>query len=125
MSAVSWPFTIAPRIATPNTAPGSRLVLVAEAARPECSGGIASSTALVTGTSAIPKPAPAIASDQLSCEKPTLGPTTESTIRIQPPPITQPIVIGHRGPARATPTPLTADAAIITTVIGTKSAAVP
>ena len=37
---VSWPLTIAPSTATPNTAPSSRLVLVAEAAMPDRSGGI-------------------------------------------------------------------------------------
>ena len=36
---VSWPFTIDPRLATPATAPSSRLVLTAEDAIPEFAAG--------------------------------------------------------------------------------------
>src|SRR5215469_11447767 len=40
----SFPITMAPRIATPATAPTSRLVFVADAAMPERSGGTTAST---------------------------------------------------------------------------------
>ena len=46
-------------MATPVTAPISRLVLVAEAAMPERSGGTADSTAEVIGTTVVPMPMPA------------------------------------------------------------------
>ena len=57
--AVSWPFTMAPSTATPNTAPSSRLVFAADAAMPDRSGSTELIAALTTGTSAMPKPAPA------------------------------------------------------------------
>ena len=58
---LSWEKTSAPRIDAPATAPISLLVLVAEAAMPDRSGGTASSTAAVTGTTVMPMPAPASA----------------------------------------------------------------
>src|SRR5258708_31688706 len=54
----SFPITTAPRIATPMTAPTSRLVLVVEAAMPERSGGTAASTEEVIGTTQVPMPMP-------------------------------------------------------------------
>ena len=59
--ALTWEKTSAPRTATPVTAPISRLVLAAEAAMPDRSGGTASSTAEVTGTTVMPMPMPASA----------------------------------------------------------------
>ena len=46
------------QIATPKTAPISRLVLVAEAAMPDRSGGTTVSGTDVTGTSSMPMPMP-------------------------------------------------------------------
>ncbi len=46
-----------PSTATPMTAPTSRLVLVAEAAIPDRSGGTADSAAEVIGTTVLPTPA--------------------------------------------------------------------
>ena len=48
-----------PRMATPATAPSSRLVLLVEAAMPECSAGTLVRADDVTGTMTIPKPMPA------------------------------------------------------------------
>ena len=73
-SPVSLALTIAPRMATPKTAPISRLVLVADAAMPERSGGTTVSGVEVTGTRAMPKPMPAMGSTQPSVPKPTVGP---------------------------------------------------
>ena len=55
-----------PRIATPVTAPISRLVLVADAAMPERSAGTAESTEEVIGTTVVPMPIPASASAMIS-----------------------------------------------------------
>jgi len=60
--ALSWAKTSAPRTETPVTAPISRLVLAADAAMPDRSGGTAPSTAVVIGTTVIPMPIPASAS---------------------------------------------------------------
>ena len=54
--ACSCEYTSEPRIATPVTAPISRLVLVAEAAMPDRSAGTAVSTDEVTGTTVVPMP---------------------------------------------------------------------
>ena len=59
--ALSLENTSAPRTAAPQTAPISRLVLAADAAMPDRSGGTASSTAEVTGTTVMPMPIPASA----------------------------------------------------------------
>src|SRR5580698_10078432 len=56
--AVSWPLTTDPKTETPATAPSSRLVLVIDAAMPECSGGTADNADEVTGTRARPNPRP-------------------------------------------------------------------
>src|SRR5215472_3195772 len=58
----SFPITMAPRIATPATAPTSRLVFVAAAAMPERSGGTTASTDEVIGTTQDPMPIPVTAS---------------------------------------------------------------
>jgi hypothetical protein len=55
----SWEVTSAPRMATPVTAPISRLVLTAQAAMQDRSGGTADSTAEVIGTTVVPMPTPA------------------------------------------------------------------
>ncbi len=121
---VRWAFTIAPTIATPKTAPSSRLVFVAEAAIPECSRGIELNTVVVTGTSAMPKPMPAIGSDQPSWPNPTFGPSRRSTVTSPAAPSRHPVTMGARGPLRATQNPVPTEAAIIRIVIGTKSSAV-
>ena len=58
MLVLSCPLTRAPSTATPVTAPTSRLVLVAEAAMPDRSGGTADSAADVIGTTVAPIPIP-------------------------------------------------------------------
>src|SRR5260370_20657995 len=55
----SWAFTSAPRIATPGTAPISRLVFVADGALPERSGGQAVGDQAVSGGAVVPSPKPA------------------------------------------------------------------
>ena len=62
MLELSWPLTRAPSTATPVTAPTSRLVLVAEAAMPDRSGGTADSAEDVMGTTVAPIPIPVRAS---------------------------------------------------------------
>ena len=62
----SWEITSEPSTATPVTAPISRLVLAAEAAMPERSGGTAASTEEVIGTTVVPMPIPASASATIS-----------------------------------------------------------
>jgi hypothetical protein len=57
--------TSAPRIATPVTAPISRLVLAADAAIPERSAGTALRTDVVTGTTVTPIPMPTRASETM------------------------------------------------------------
>ena len=53
---ISWPLTSEPRTATPITEPSSRLVVVADAAMPERSGGTTARATEVTGTTAMPNP---------------------------------------------------------------------
>ena len=64
--ACSCEYTSEPRIATPVTAPISRLVLVADAAMPDRSAGTADSTEDVIGTTVVPMPIPASASARIS-----------------------------------------------------------
>jgi hypothetical protein len=71
---VSLAFTMDPRMATPKTAPISRLVLVADAAMPERSGGTTVSGVEVTGTSMMPNPMPAMGRTQPRVEKVDVGP---------------------------------------------------
>ncbi len=61
-SDLSCALTSAPRTATPVTAPISRLVLVADAAMPERSGGTTVRTDDVMGTTVMPMPSPVRAS---------------------------------------------------------------
>ena len=79
---VSLALTIAPRMATPKTAPISLLVLVAEAAIPERSGRTTVRGTEVTGTSTIPIPMPAIGSTQPSVPRSTWGPAPHWSTRI-------------------------------------------
>ena len=62
----SCEYTSEPSTATPVTAPISRLVLLADAAMPERSGGTADSTEEVIGTTVVPMPMPASASATVS-----------------------------------------------------------
>ena len=121
---MSLALTMEPRMATPNTAPISRLVLVAEAAMPDRSGGTTVSGTDVTGTSNMPMPMPASGRTQPSVPKSTVGESTALATRMPPPARRQPIVIGQRGPMRATNGPVSADAMISPTAIGRKSTAV-
>jgi len=59
---VSFELTMEPSTATPKTAPISRLVLVTDAAMPECSGRTTVRGVEVTGTSMMPNPTPAMVS---------------------------------------------------------------
>ena len=123
---ISWPFTIDPSTATPATAPSSRLVLVADAAMPECWAGRAERAVEVTGTIAIPNPAPAIGSVQPRVDRPELGVRTTS-VKMMPMPCEH-TADSHRqssGLTRATQRPANSEAMIIAAAIGTKSSAVP
>ena len=71
---MSCPFTIDPRIATPATAPSSRLVLTADEAMPEFAAGRLESAVAFTGTMTMPKPMPASPIVQPECQTPTWGP---------------------------------------------------
>jgi len=64
--ACSCEYTSEPRMATPVTAPISRLVLADEAAMPDRSAGTAFSTDEVTGTTVVPMPMPARLSATIS-----------------------------------------------------------
>ena len=113
-------------MATPKTAPISRLVLVAEAAIPERSGRTTVSGVDVTGTRAMPNPIPAMGSTQPRVAKSTWGPRTCAGEPGCPPAAsTQPIVMGIRGPDRAPPRgPVRAEAMISPAAMGMKSTAV-
>ena len=121
---VSWPFTTDPRTATPATAPSSRLVFVIDAAMPECSAGTIERAADVTGTIAIPIPAPATSSVPASGQKPDVGPMTALVARIPAAVRTHPTVIGRRAPAVATQWPVKIDASTMPAAIGAKTSAV-
>src|ERR1700735_195389 len=95
---VSWPLTIEPRMATPATAPSSRLVLVADAAMPECSPGTEDRADEVTGTMAMPNPIPAMASVQPTADKPACGEILKSVSKMPTPAIQQPLAMEDFGP---------------------------
>ena len=115
---------MAPRTATPKTAPISRLVLVADAAMPERSGRTTVRGVDVTGTSAIPNPMPAMGNTHPSVEKSTWGPSTALVHKMPAAASTQPMVIGIRGPTLATHGPVNAEATMSPAAIGMKSTAV-
>ena len=111
-------------MATPNTAPISRLVLVADAAMPERSGGTTVRGTDVTGTSSMPMPMPASGSTQPRVPKSTVGESTALATRMPPPASRHPMAMGQRGPIRATSGPVSAEAMISPAAIGRKSTAV-
>src|SRR5215470_2402783 len=111
----SFPITMAPRIATPATAPTSRLVFVAEAAMPERSGGTTASTDEVIGTTQAPMPIPVSASAAASGRYGGLGLITALVHRSPPAKAAQPPTIDHRMPTDPVHRPASNDAAIIRT----------
>jgi len=98
-SACSWELTSAPSTATPSTAPISRLVLAADAAIPERSGGTADSAAEVIGTTVAPIPMPVTASAAASCAKRGLGLMVTAVSSRPVPNTAQPRKTDQRDPA--------------------------
>ena len=78
----------------------------------------------VTGTNSIPIPMPANGSTQPKVPKSTVGESTVLATKMPPPASRHPIVIGQRGPIRATNGPVSAEARINPAAIGRKSTAV-
>ena len=99
-------------------------MLVAEAAIPERSGGTTVRGTDVTGTNSMPMPMPANGRTHPSVPKSTVGDSTALATRMPPPARRHPIVMGQRGPIRATSGPVNADAMISPAAIGRKSTAV-
>ena len=90
---------------------------------PECSAGTLLRDKEVTGTMAIPKPMPAMASVQPTDQIPDVGEMATSVRMIPIAATTQPMVIGVRFPTRATHRPVSNEASTIATVMGMKSRA--
>ncbi len=97
--------------------------MVIDAAIPECSAGTLLRDEEVTGTMAIPKPIPAMASVQPTDQMFELGEMTTSVRMIPTAATTHPMVIGVRFPTRATHRPVSREASTIPTVMGMKSRA--
>src|SRR5215470_165994 len=92
----SLPITMAPRIATPVTAPTSRLVSAVDAAMPDRSGGTTASTEEVIGTTQEPIPMPVRASADASGRYDGLGLITALVQTNPPAKATQPPIIEPR-----------------------------
>src|SRR5215472_2692105 len=120
----SFPITMAPRIATPMTAPTSRLVFVVDAAMPERSGGTTASTDEVMGTTQEPMPIPVSASADASGRYDGLGLITALVHSNPPAKATQPPIIEPRMSKMLVHRPASSDAAIIRMVIGRKTSAI-
>src|SRR5258708_29350536 len=120
----SWAFTSAPRIATPVTAPISRLVFVADAAMPERSGGTALSAEEVTGTTVVPTPTPTRTRARASGAYEGFG--LSVTVVSSSPALNsrQPIKIDGPGPAAVVQRPASSEARITRTVLGGEAGAV-
>src|SRR5215469_16118823 len=115
---------MAPSIATPMTAPTSRLVFVADAAMPERSGGTTASTDEVMGTTQEPMPMPVRASADASGRYDGLGLITALVQNNPPAKATQPPMIEPRISKMLVHRPARSDAAIINTVMGRKTSAI-
>ena len=122
---MSCPFTIDPRIATPATAPSSRLVLTAEEAIPEFAAGRLESAVAFTGTMTMPKPIPARPIVQPSVDTSTPGPMAAYVRSTPDPARRQPTVMGIREPIRPTQRPVKSDATTMPPSKGRKSSAKP
>ena len=118
----SCAFTSAPRIATPVTAPISRLVFVADAAMPERSGGTADSA---DGGDRHHRRADADAGQgqRRGQRQRTTGCGLSVSVVSSSPALNsrQPTKIDQRGPAVAVQRPASTEARIISTVIGRKT----
>src|SRR6185437_10706343 len=112
------PITMAPRIATPITAPTSRLVLVVDAAMPERSGGTTASTDEVIGTTHAPMPMPVSASAAASGRYGGRGLITPLVQSKPPANAAQPPTIDQRTPTEPVHRPASSEATIIRMVIG-------
>ena len=121
---VNCALTTAPRTATPNTPPSSRLVFTVDAAMPDSSGRTRVSTACVIVTSAIPKPSPAIASGQVRAATLVVAVSCESVSRSPTPARRQPSTIGTFGPTRAVQRPASGPATIIATASDVNTSAI-
>jgi len=123
-SECSCALTSAPRIATPVTAPISRLVFVAEAAMPDRSGGTADSADEVIGTTVVPTPRPVSARARASGAYGGLGLRVREVSSSPALNNRQPAKIDQRGPAALVQRPASKDAAIIKVVIGRNTRAI-
>src|SRR5215467_8068318 len=120
----SFPITMAPRIATPATAPTSRLAFVAAAAMPERSGGTTASTDEVIGTTQEPIPMPVTARAAASGRYDGFGLITALVHSRPPAKAAQPPMIDPRMSKMLVHRPASSDAAIIRTVIGRNTSAI-
>src|SRR5262249_34309892 len=116
--------TMAPSIATPITAPTSRLVFVVDAAMPERRGGTTASTDDLIGTTQGPMPIPVSARAAASGRYGGLGLITALVHSRPPENAAQPPTIDHRMPTDPVHRPASNDAAIIKIVIGRKIMAI-
>src|ERR1039458_2165312 len=114
----SCALTSAPRIATPVTAPISRLVFVADAAMPDRSGGTADSAAEVIGTTVAPMPMPVRPSAAASGVYAGCGLSVRVVSSRPAPNSRQPAKIDQRGPAIAAQRPASSEEIIISAGIG-------
>src|SRR5262245_10575720 len=120
----SLPITMAPRIATPITAPTSRLVFVVDAAMPDRSGGTTASTDEVIGTTQAPMPIPVSASAAVSGTYGGCGLLTSLVHSSPPANAAQPPTIDQRTPTDPVHRPASNEATIIRMVIGRKTIAI-
>ena len=111
-------------VATPSTAPISRLVLAADAAIPERSGGTADSAAEVIGTTVAPTPMPVTASAAASCAKRGLGLMVTAVSSRPAPNTAQPVTTDQRDPAVTVHRPASTEVRVISAVIGRKISAI-
>ena len=120
----SCALTSAPSTATPATAPISRLVLAADAAMPERSGGTAPSTDEVIGTTVQPMPAPVRASAPASGTNDGCGLSTALVSSSPAAKAKQPALIDQRSPAVLSYLPASTDDVIISIVMGKNASAI-
>src|SRR5664280_652987 len=108
-------------MATPATAPSSRLVLVIDAAIPEYSGGRLVSAVEVTGTTRMPKPIPARHIVEPTVVRPAVGVMKELVRKTPAAATRQPTIMGSRDPTAPTQRPVKSDAATMPPSNGKKS----
>jgi hypothetical protein len=123
-SACSWELTSAPSTATPTTAPISRLVLAADAAIPERSGGMADSAEAVIGTTVAPIPMPVSASAAASWGNPGSGLMMTAVSSRPALKTTHPAKTVHRAAIADVQRTASSEVMVISAVIGRKMSAI-